>query len=47
MKASDLILVNEKGEVVDGGPVRLLNTAAYRIHHAGKYSRVQGQAMRS
>ncbi|KAH8800625.1 class II aldolase/adducin N-terminal [Xylogone sp. PMI_703] len=34
MKASDLILVNSQGEVIDGGPVRLLNTAAYMIHHA-------------
>lgn len=29
LKASDLILVNEKGKVVDGGPCRLLNAAAY------------------
>jgi ribulose-5-phosphate 4-epimerase/fuculose-1-phosphate aldolase len=34
LKASDLILVNADGVVVDGGPVRLLNTAAYMIHHA-------------
>lgn len=34
MKSSDLILVNHKGEVIDGGEVRLLNTAAYMIHHA-------------
>ncbi|KUL81387.1 hypothetical protein ZTR_09862 [Talaromyces verruculosus] len=34
IKASDLILVNPKGLVIDGGPVRTLNTAAYRIHHA-------------
>ncbi|KAF2203989.1 arad-like aldolase/epimerase [Delitschia confertaspora ATCC 74209] len=34
MKASDLILVNEEGNVIDGGPVRLLNTAAYAIHSA-------------
>jgi ribulose-5-phosphate 4-epimerase/fuculose-1-phosphate aldolase len=27
LKASDLILVNKDGEVVDGGPCRLLNTA--------------------
>jgi ribulose-5-phosphate 4-epimerase/fuculose-1-phosphate aldolase len=27
LKASDLILVNKDGKVVDGGPVRLLNTA--------------------
>jgi ribulose-5-phosphate 4-epimerase/fuculose-1-phosphate aldolase len=34
IKASDLILVNEKGEVIDGGPCRLLNSAAYMIHSA-------------
>jgi ribulose-5-phosphate 4-epimerase/fuculose-1-phosphate aldolase len=34
IKASDLILVNSKGEVIDGGECRLLNTAAYMIHHA-------------
>ncbi|TAQ91425.1 hypothetical protein B7494_g136 [Chlorociboria aeruginascens] len=34
LKASDLILVNKDGKVVEGGPVRLLNTAAYMIHHA-------------
>jgi len=34
LKASDLILVNKEGKVVDGGPIRLLNTAAYMIHHA-------------
>ncbi|KAH4909310.1 hypothetical protein HBI80_052880 [Parastagonospora nodorum] len=34
MKASDLILVNADGKVIDGGEVRLLNTAAYMIHHA-------------
>lgn len=34
IKASDLIHVNAEGEVVDGGEVRLLNTAAYMIHHA-------------
>ncbi|KAF2744032.1 class II aldolase/adducin domain-containing protein [Sporormia fimetaria CBS 119925] len=34
MKASDLILVNHAGEVIDGGPCRLLNTAAYMIHAA-------------
>ncbi|KAK4540459.1 hypothetical protein LTR36_009205 [Oleoguttula mirabilis] len=31
---SDLILVNHGGEVIDGGEVRLLNTAAYMIHSA-------------
>jgi len=34
IKASDLILVDAKGEVIDGGECRLLNTAAYMIHHA-------------
>jgi ribulose-5-phosphate 4-epimerase/fuculose-1-phosphate aldolase len=34
MRRSDLILVNSDGKVVDGGPNRLLNTAAYMIHHA-------------
>jgi len=34
LKASDLILVNDEGKVVDGGPCRLLNAAAYMIHHA-------------
>ncbi|KAK5126012.1 hypothetical protein LTR85_011367 [Meristemomyces frigidus] len=31
---SDLILVNHGGQVIDGGEVRLLNTAAYMIHSA-------------
>ncbi|EMD68015.1 hypothetical protein COCSADRAFT_32976 [Bipolaris sorokiniana ND90Pr] len=34
MKASDLILVDANGKVIDGGECRLLNTAAYMIHHA-------------
>ena len=34
MTVSDLIRVNGKGEVIDGGECRLLNTAAYMIHHA-------------
>ena len=34
MRSSDLILVNSEGQVVDGGPNRLLNRAAYMIHHA-------------
>ncbi|KAJ4295579.1 hypothetical protein N0V90_007592 [Kalmusia sp. IMI 367209] len=34
IKASDLIRVNEEGEVIDGGECRLLNTAAYMIHSA-------------
>jgi ribulose-5-phosphate 4-epimerase/fuculose-1-phosphate aldolase len=32
IKKSDLIRVSEEGKIVDGGPVRLLNTAAYAIH---------------
>lgn len=34
MKASDLILVNSEGKVVDGGAARDLNSGAYMIHHA-------------
>ncbi|KAK7215862.1 hypothetical protein V2G26_003865 [Clonostachys chloroleuca] len=34
MRRSDLILVNGNGEVIEGGPNRLLNKAAYMIHHA-------------
>lgn len=34
IKASDLILVNEEGQIVDGGETRLLNTAAFMIHSA-------------
>lgn len=34
MKASDLIRVNEQGRVIEGGPNRLLNTAAFMIHSA-------------
>jgi len=34
LKASDLIRVSKDGVVVEGGPVRLLNSAAYMIHHA-------------
>jgi ribulose-5-phosphate 4-epimerase/fuculose-1-phosphate aldolase len=34
IKASDLILVNHAGEVIDGGPCRLLNTAAYMVRSA-------------
>ncbi|KAH8882014.1 arad-like aldolase/epimerase [Thozetella sp. PMI_491] len=34
MTVDDLILVNSEGKVVEGGPVRLLNAAAYAIHHA-------------
>ncbi|KAA8641942.1 class II aldolase/adducin family protein [Aspergillus tanneri] len=34
IKASDLIQVNHAGEVIDGGPVRMLNAAAFMIHSA-------------
>ncbi|KAI0457536.1 class II aldolase and Adducin domain-containing protein [Xylaria acuta] len=34
LRASDLIRVDHNGQVVDGGPVRLLNVAAYMIHSA-------------
>ncbi|KAI0915013.1 class II aldolase and Adducin domain-containing protein [Ustulina deusta] len=34
LKASDLIRVDHGGQIVDGGPVRLLNVAAYMIHSA-------------
>ncbi len=34
IKASDLILVDHKGQIIDGGPVRLLNAAAFMIHSA-------------
>lgn len=34
IKKSDLILVDHDGKVVDGGPNRLLNLAAYLIHSA-------------
>ncbi|KAI1877218.1 uncharacterized protein JN550_001290 [Neoarthrinium moseri] len=34
LRASDLIRVDSHGEIIDGGPVRLLNVAAYMIHHA-------------
>ena len=34
IKRSDLIQVNHKGEVIGGGPVRLLNAAAFMIHSA-------------
>ncbi|KAI9737358.1 MAG: hypothetical protein M1834_009512 [Cirrosporium novae-zelandiae] len=32
--SSDLIQVNHRGQIIDGGPVRLLNTAAFMIHSA-------------
>ena len=31
---SDLIHVNEEGEIIGGGETRLLNTAAFMIHSA-------------
>jgi len=34
MKKSDLIQVDHNGKVIDGGPVRLLNAAAFMIHGA-------------
>jgi ribulose-5-phosphate 4-epimerase/fuculose-1-phosphate aldolase len=34
IKASDLILVDHAGKIIDGGPVRLLNKSAYLIHSA-------------
>ncbi|KAI0489906.1 class II aldolase and Adducin domain-containing protein [Xylaria cf. heliscus] len=34
LRASDLIRVDHGGQIVDGGPVRLLNVAAYMIHSA-------------
>lgn len=34
IKASDLIQVDHHGNIIDGGPTRLLNTAAFMIHSA-------------
>ncbi|KAL9092731.1 MAG: hypothetical protein Q9159_000629 [Coniocarpon cinnabarinum] len=34
MKSSDLIRIGEGAQILEGGPTRLLNTAAYMIHHA-------------
>lgn len=34
MKKSDLIQVDHSGKIIDGGNVRLLNTAAFMIHGA-------------
>lgn len=34
MKRSDLIQIDEDGEIIDGGEVRLLNSAAFMIHSA-------------
>jgi hypothetical protein len=44
IKASDLILVNEEGQVIDGGPCRLLNLAAYMIHSAVHQARPEVNA---
>jgi len=44
IKKSDLIRVNAAGKVIDGGPVRLLNTAAYMIHHAVHEARPDANA---
>lgn len=34
LRASDLIRVDSQGDIVEGGPVRSLNVAAYMIHSA-------------
>ena len=34
IKASDLIRVSHEGQVIEGGPCRLLNAAAFMIHSA-------------
>lgn len=34
MKRSDLIQIDEEGNIIDGGEVRLLNSAAFMIHSA-------------
>ena len=34
IKKSDLIQVDHSGKIIDGGPVRLLNAAAFMIHSA-------------
>ena len=34
IKRSDLIRVSETGEVLEGGDVKMLNTAAFMIHSA-------------
>lgn len=39
IKASDLIQVNHSGDVIAGGSVRLLNTAAFMIHSAIHHAR--------
>ena len=44
IKKSDLIRVSEAGQVLEGGPVRLLNTAAFMIHSAIHTARPDVQA---
>ena len=39
IKASDLILVDEEGKVIDGGPCRLLNSAAFMVSHCVELGR--------
>lgn len=34
IKKSDLVLIDRKGNILDGGPVRLLDAAAFMIHSA-------------
>jgi ribulose-5-phosphate 4-epimerase/fuculose-1-phosphate aldolase len=34
IKKSDLIRVSEAGQILEGGEIRLLNTAAFMIHSA-------------
>jgi len=34
MRASDLVLVNEEGKVVEGGNMHAINTAGFMIHRA-------------
>lgn len=36
MKKSDLVRIDHKGTVIDGGDCRLINRAAVMIHAAGK-----------
>lgn len=39
IKSSDLIQVDHAGKIIAGGPVRLLNTAAFMIHSAIHHAR--------
>jgi ribulose-5-phosphate 4-epimerase/fuculose-1-phosphate aldolase len=45
IKQSDLIRVAEGGKIVEGGPVKLLNVAAYMIHHAVHKARPDANAV--